>query len=115
MKRVKLVSISCFLIFIEEFLINLKTSPGFLVLLCTHYGPWQCFSTYFRKLREIGVLRPIFSDHVISCDYDMSITNLHLAFVIRQLRYFEFKSITVKLSKHIYSIISIILFETILQ
>ena len=26
------------------------------VLLCTHYGPLQWFSTYFRKLKEIGVL-----------------------------------------------------------
>ena len=41
----------------------------FLVLLCTHYGPLQCFSTYFRKLKEIGVLRPIFPGYVISCDY----------------------------------------------
>ena len=41
----------------------------FLVLLCTHYGPLQCFSTYFRKLKEIGVLWPIFPDYVISCDY----------------------------------------------
>ena len=30
----------------------------------------QCFSTYFRKLKEIGVLRPLFPDYVISCDYD---------------------------------------------
>ena len=45
------------------------SSPCFLVLLCTHYGPLQCFSTYFRKLKEIGVLRPIFPDYVISCDY----------------------------------------------
>ena len=45
------------------------SSPCFLVLLCTHYGPLQCFSTYFRKLKEIGVLRPIFSDYVISCNY----------------------------------------------
>ena len=44
--------------------------PCFCVLLCTHYGPLQCFSTYFRKLKEIGVLRPIFPDYVISCDYD---------------------------------------------
>ena len=44
-------------------------SPCFRVLLCTHYGPLQCFSTYFRKLKEIGVLRPIFPDYVISCDY----------------------------------------------
>ena len=41
----------------------------FRVLLCTHYGPLQCFSTYFRKLKEIGVLQPIFPDYVISCDY----------------------------------------------
>ena len=33
--------------------------PCFLILLCTHYGPLQCFSTYFRKLKKIGVLRPI--------------------------------------------------------
>ena len=26
-------------------------------------------STYFRKLKEIGVVRPIFPDYVISCDY----------------------------------------------
>ena len=39
-------------------------------MLYTHYGPLQCFSTYFRKLKEIGVLRPIFPDYVISCDYD---------------------------------------------
>ena len=44
-------------------------SPCFRVLLCTHYGPLQCFSTYFRKLKEIGVLQPIFPDYVISCDY----------------------------------------------
>ena len=42
----------------------------FRVLLCTHYGPLQCFSTYFRKLKEIGVLRLVFPDYVISCDYD---------------------------------------------
>ena len=45
------------------------SSPCFLVLLCTHYGPLQCFSTYFRKLKEIGALRPIFPDYVISCNY----------------------------------------------
>ena len=43
---------------------------SFRVLLCTHYGPLQCFSTYFRKLKEIGVLRPKFPDYVFSCDYD---------------------------------------------
>ena len=35
-------------------------SRCFRVLLCTHYGPWQCFWTYFCKLKEIGVF---------SCDY----------------------------------------------
>ena len=44
------------------------SSPCFLILLCTHYGPLQSFSTYFRKLKEIGVLRLIFLDYVISCD-----------------------------------------------
>ena len=48
------------------------SSTCFRVLLCTHYGPLQCFSTYFRKLKEIGVLRPIFPDYVISCDYDIT-------------------------------------------
>ena len=46
------------------------SSPCFLVLLCTHYGSLQCFSTYFLKLKEIGVLRSIFADYFISCDYD---------------------------------------------
>ena len=41
----------------------------FFVSLCTHYGPLQCFSTYFRILKEIGVLRSIFPDYVISWDY----------------------------------------------
>ena len=36
----------------------------FHVSLCTHFGPLQCFSTYFRKLKEIGVLQPIFPDYV---------------------------------------------------
>ena len=45
------------------------SSSCFIVLLCTHYWPLQCFSTFFRKLNEIGVLRLIFSDYVISCDY----------------------------------------------
>ena len=45
------------------------SSPCFCVLLCTHHRPLQCFSTYFRKLKEIRVLRPIFPDYDISCDY----------------------------------------------
>ena len=40
------------------------------VLLCTHYGLLQCFSTYFRNLEGIGVLRPIYPDYASSCDYD---------------------------------------------
>ena len=44
-------------------------SPCFRVLLCTHCRLLQCFSTYFCNLKEIGVLRPIFLDYVISCDY----------------------------------------------
>ena len=51
--------------------------PCFLVLLCTHYGRLQYFSAYFPKLKEIGVLRPIFPDYVISCDYVVSL-NQHL-------------------------------------
>ena len=47
--------------------------PCFRVLLCAHYGPFQCFSTYFRKVKEVGVLRPIFSDYVISCDYGLDV------------------------------------------
>ena len=31
------------------------SSSCFFVLLCTHYGLLQCFSTYFCKLKEIGV------------------------------------------------------------
>ena len=48
---------------------NVVCVVALLVLLCTHYGPLQCFSTQFRKLKEIGVLRPVFPDYVISCDY----------------------------------------------
>ena len=29
----------------------------------------KCFSRYFCKLKEIGVLRLIFPDYVISCEY----------------------------------------------
>ena len=46
------------------------SSSCFSVLFCTYHGPLQCFSTYFRKLREIGVLRLTFPHYVISCDYD---------------------------------------------
>ena len=64
------------------------SSPCFLVLPCTLYGPLQCFSTYFCKLKEIGVLRPIFPDYVISCDYD--VTNIcELAYLPKTIRYVE--------------------------
>ena len=43
--------------------------PCFRVLLCTHYGLLQYFSTYFHKLKENGVLQPIYPDYVTSCDY----------------------------------------------
>ena len=46
----------------------------FFVLLCTPNSLSQCFSTYFRKLKEIGVLRSIFPDYVISCDYIQTFT-----------------------------------------
>ena len=55
----------------QEQCILCSSSACFLVLLCNHYGSLQCFSTYFRKLKEIGVLRPIFPDYVISCDYNV--------------------------------------------
>ena len=44
-----------------------------VVCVVTHYGPLQCFSTYFRKSKEIGVLRPIFPEYVTSCDYDLNV------------------------------------------
>ena len=47
------------------------SSPCFCVLPCTHFGPLQCFLTYFRKLKEIVVLRSIIPVYVISCDYDL--------------------------------------------
>ena len=45
------------------------SSPCLCVLLCTYYEPLQCFSTYFCKLKEMRVLRHIFPEYVISCDY----------------------------------------------
>ena len=45
------------------------SSPYFRILLYTHYGPLQCFWTYFCKLKWIGVLRSIFRGYVISCNY----------------------------------------------
>ena len=49
--------------------VSLAARLVFASLLCTHYGPLQCFLIYFRKLKEIAVLRPISPDYVIFCDY----------------------------------------------
>ena len=54
------------------------SSPCFRILLYTHYGPLQCFWTYFCKLKWIGVLRSIFRGYVISCNY---ILTYYLLFV----------------------------------
>lgn len=35
-------------------------SPCFCLLSCTLYGPLHCFSIYFWKSKEIGILRPKF-------------------------------------------------------
>ena len=45
------------------------SSRCFNVFMCTHYEPLQCYSTYSRKLKETGVLRSVFPDYIISCDY----------------------------------------------
>ena len=58
------------------------SSPCFLVLPCTHYVPLQCFSTYFCKLKGIGVLRPIFPDYVISCDYGLVYQGKYFSFYV---------------------------------
>ena len=59
-----------YLFFQSVYLFNSVVSRLFFrVLLCTHYGPMQCFSTYFHKSTEIGVLQPIFPAYAISCDY----------------------------------------------
>ena len=50
----------------------------FRVLLCTHYGLLQCFSTYFRKLKEIDVLWSIFPDYVFFCDCDLNKQKLRI-------------------------------------
>ena len=47
------------------------SSPCFLVLLCTHNGPLQWFSTHFRKLKETWVLRPIFPDYRFKCNEEL--------------------------------------------
>ena len=54
---------------IRNIVVSVVASLVFVFCLCTHYRLLQCFSTYFRKLKEIWVLRPIFPDYVISCDY----------------------------------------------
>ena len=47
------------------------SSSRFRVLLWTQYGSLKWFSIYFRrKVKEIGLLRSIFPDYVISRDSD---------------------------------------------
>ena len=40
--------------------IQATSSPYFRILLCNRYGSLLCISTYFCKLKEIGVYRPYF-------------------------------------------------------
>ena len=49
-----------------------SSSPCFRVFMWTHYGPLQCFATYFCKSKEIGVSQPIFPGYIISCDYALT-------------------------------------------
>ena len=44
---------------------------GLNILFCCALTTGRCnaFQHYFRKLNEIGVLRPIFPGYVFSCDY----------------------------------------------
>ena len=41
-------------------------------VFCCALTTGLCFSAYFRKLKEIGVLRPIFLRYFISCDYNIT-------------------------------------------
>ena len=81
-------------------------SPCFRVLLCTHYGLLQCFLTCFRKLKQIGVLRPIFPDYVFSCNYDQTYQNfLKISWINRSLHTLKIffpnnKLVSTKVSMH---------------
>ena len=70
------------------------SSPCFLVLLCTHYKPLQCFSTVFQISKEITVLHSIFTNCCISCDYDSTTSGTGTRNVRRvdfpSLAYFRF-------------------------
>ena len=46
----------------------------------------NAFQHIFRKLKEIRVLRPIFPDYVISCDYDHGHCNAEPTIIRRVLR-----------------------------
>ena len=61
---------------------------------CTHYGPLQRFSTYFAKPKEIGVLRPLFSGHVISCDYDYTCIFATFLFCLIRSQCFSVRAIS---------------------
>ena len=54
--------------------------PCFLVLLCSCYELLQCFSTYFRKSKEIGVLQSRFPDCIISCIFGEMFLSVRLYF-----------------------------------
>ena len=84
------------------------SSPCFLFLLCTHYGPLQCFSAYFRKLKEIRVLRPVFTDNVISCDYVLhdSETMDHNGYLITFVAFCTFITAYQKLLIHFMRLVS---------
>ena len=45
------------------------SSPSFSVLLHTHDGPLQYFSTYFAIQKKSKFFQFVFPDYVISCDY----------------------------------------------
>ena len=49
----------------------------FRALLCTQYGPLICLSIYFRKLKEIRVLRFIFPDE-LTWDDLVYVHSIHL-------------------------------------
>ena len=52
-------------------------SPCFSVLLWTHYGPLQCFSTYFRKPKQIEFYDPYFKTMLFR-DYVVRNSNISL-------------------------------------
>ena len=82
------------------------SSPCFLVLLCTHYGPLKCFSTYFRKLKEVRVLR--LTDNVVSCDYVLHNSQIkdHEGYLITFVAFCTFITAYQKLLIHFMELVS---------